>query len=92
MKLLQEWIEFSYSNETISLPNERLFSTKLDQEMIEMISNFTVMSDDQRNYLLNKLAKLVYEISKQRFSCFFFTSFLHLNKIQYFYTTRREQF
>lgn len=57
IKLIQEWIEYSYSNETTSSANESLFSIKLDQEMIEMISNSKVMSSDKRNVLLNKLAE-----------------------------------
>lgn len=57
MKLLEEWIEYSYSNVTTSSPNESLFSIKLDHEMIEMISICQVMSNDKRNALLNKLAK-----------------------------------
>jgi len=57
IELIEDWIEYSYSNETTATPNESLFSIKLDQEMIEMISSIKVISNDKKNALLNKLAR-----------------------------------
>ncbi len=57
IELIEDWIEYSYSNGTTATPNESLFSIKLDQEMIEMISSIKVISNDKKNALLNKLAR-----------------------------------